>query len=630
MLELVDASFSYGGQTIFEDVNLFVGNRERIGLIGLNGAGKSTLFKIILGELSLEDGNLQIQKGVQAAQLDQDIELPLKIKVIDYVKTAFEKAHAYQQELAKIQHQLENDTSLDEKSLMDLVERLQVLEDYLMHHDADKLEGQIETVLKGLGFDRSWFDRTIETFSGGWRMRIELARLLLLQPEVLMLDEPTNHLDIESILWLEEWLKSYEGTVVLISHDQKFLNQTANRIWDLRAQGVFDYKGPYHKYLVDKVELEAKLKATFENQQKKIKEMQRTADRFRAKASKSKMAQSMDKMIAKESDALVEPLSLPQRKMNIVWPSFHPGGKVMLEVKGLQHQYDDGPVVLDHVDLTVERGQRIAFVGKNGEGKSTLGKLIAKELTPIAGEVNWGYNADLYYFDQYQAEILDGSLTVLETLERNGPNLNTTQIRSLLGAFMFSGEEVEKKVKVLSGGEKNRLALAKMIMNGPNFLILDEPTNHLDVETRQVLKDALKQYEGTLIVISHDRTFLEDLCPVTYYFENAQIQSYLGDINYVLEKRGIDNMRSLERKQKVKEGGTKAKAGDSDYEFNKKLGKIERQIERLEKEKADLECTLADPDVIADKMLHAKHVDNYRDIDGKLKKKLEAWEALIS
>jgi len=629
-------------------VNAFVGERERIGLIGANGAGKSTLFNVITSDLTPDQGQLDWQRGKTIGILRQELEFPENMPLIEFIKTAQGDINAIDENIERLELELEKVPAENWEKQTDLAQSLYQWQEKKRLFGASKFEAEAEKIADGLGYKSDEFQKPLEAFSGGWKMRAELGRLLLMEPDLLLLDEPTNHLDIYSIIWLEKWLSSYNGSVIFISHDSRFIQNVSRRIWEIEHRLLTDFTGPYKKYLVHKADTQEKRMAAAENQDKRLKEMQRTVDRFRAKASKAKMAQSLEKMIQKEER--IEVNTSGNQHMTIRWPEFHPGGREHIIMKNITHSYNKKDVVINDADLHVERHEKIAFVGKNGTGKSTMAKIMVEQLKPTAGEVKIGYKVDPYYFDQYASDRLDPKLSILETVETAGSGLTTGELRSLLGSFMFSGDDVHKKTKVLSGGEKNRLALAIMILAGSNFLVLDEPTNHLDIVSRNVLKEALLDYPGTLIVVSHDRTFLSELTNRTYFFDYGRVTNYLGDINYVLEKENASDMRKLEMAEKPVETKTDSdpptsiekkpskkakqhksqvkKANKQDqYALRKKLKSVEQKIVRLEEKKLSIETDMSFPDFFEQED-SSKILKDYETLKSELVSLNQDWERI--
>ena len=630
MLNIHNLSVSFQGEYLFKEVSFRLGAGDRVGLIGKNGAGKSTLLKIISGEQEYDSGQIAKDKELKIGFLKQDLDFEQGRTVIDEAHQAFEEIKMLEGKLAKINEQLATRTDYESESYNQLIQDLSEITHQYEIIGGYNYEGETEKVLQGLGFERKDFDRLTDTFSGGWRMRIELAKLLLQNNDILLLDEPTNHLDIESIIWLESFLNNYPGSVMLVSHDKMFLNNVTNRSIEISLGSIYDYRKPYSEFIEFRKELREQQLAAQKNQQKEIENTEKLIDKFRAKASKASMAQSLIKKLDKivrievdEDDNAVMAVNFPV--------SVNPG-KVVIEAEHLEKSYGDKKVLRD-VNLLIERQSKIAFVGQNGQGKTTLAKIIIGEI-PHEGNLKLGHNVQLGYFAQNQAEYLDGEKTVLRTMEDASNETNRTKVRDMLGAFLFRGDEVEKKVKVLSGGERNRLALCKMLLEPFNVLVMDEPTNHLDIKSKNVLKEALKNFEGTLIIVSHDRDFLQNLTSRVYEFRDHKIREYLGDIDYYLEQRKLLDMRAVEKSDKVK--SPKSKKDDSEKRsFNdqkeikrlkNRLSKTEAKITKLEKElkekdkqlAVNYEETITNPDFL----------NNYNVSKKKLEKLMAEWEDL--
>lgn len=586
MLNIHNLSVSFGGTYLFEEVTFRLGAGDRVGLVGKNGAGKSTMLKILAGDIKPDSGSIATEKEVQMGFLRQDIDFEQGRTVLEEAYQAFTDIKQVERKLEEINHLLvtRTDYESDEYSqiiedLSDYTHRFELLGGY-------NYVGDTEKILLGLGFKREVFDNQTETFSGGWRMRIELAKLLLQNNDILLLDEPTNHLDIESIIWLENFLRNYPGVVVIVSHDKMFLDNVTNRTIEISLGKAYDFNKPYSQYLELRHEIREKQLATQKNQAKKIEETEKLIEKFRAKASKASMAQSLIKKLDK-----VERIEVDEDDnsvMNISFPVSKVPGKVVIEAEDVTKSYGDKTILKD-ISLLVERGSKIAFVGQNGQGKSTFIKAIVKEFE-YEGEIKLGHNVQIGYFAQNQAEYLDGEITLLQTMEDAATDTNRSKVRDMLGSFLFRGDDVEKKVKVLSGGERNRLALCKLLLQPINVLVMDEPTNHLDIKSKNVLKAALQKYEGTLLLVSHDRDFLQGMSNIVYEFKDQKIKEYLGDINFFLEQRNLENMREVEKKDVVKQSNSKenSKSNYEDQKKNKtlhnKLSKIESQIQQLEKD----------------------------------------------
>ena len=623
-------SVSFGGTYLFEEVTFRMGGGDRVGLVGKNGAGKSTMLKILAGDMKPDSGQIATEKEVKMGFLRQDIDFEQGRTVLEEAYQAFTEIQIVEQKLETINHQLvtRTDYESDEYSqiiedLSDYTHRFELLGGY-------NYVGDTEKILLGLGFKREVFSNQTETFSGGWRMRIELAKLLLQANDILLLDEPTNHLDIESIIWLESFLRNYAGVVVIVSHDKMFLDNVTNRTIEISLGKAYDFNKPYSQYLELRHEIREKQLATQKNQAKKIEETEKLIEKFRAKASKASMAQSLIKKLDK-----VERIEVDEDDnsvMNISFPVSKVPGKVVIEAEEVTKAYGDKTILKD-INLLVERGSKIAFVGQNGQGKSTFIKAIVNEFA-YSGHIKMGHNVQVGYFAQNQAEYLDGEITLLQTMEDAATDTNRMRVRDMLGSFLFRGDDVEKKVKVLSGGERNRLALCKLLLQPINVLLMDEPTNHLDIKSKNVLKAALQKFEGTLLLVSHDRDFLQGMSNLVYEFKDQKIKQYLGDINYFLEQRNLENMREVEKKDKNDHAkNSKQDKQNVSYEDQKKnkslqnrLSKVESQIKELEKNIQQDDKALASN---YDKHLEdAKFFVAYNKKKADLDTLLEEWEVV--
>lgn len=629
MLNVHNLSVSFQGEYLFEEVAFMLNAGDRVGLIGKNGAGKSTMLKLLSRELKPDSGTIAADKDVRIGFLKQDIDFVKGRTILEEAYQAFGEIKTLEQKLDDIHHQIETRTDYESESYHNL---LDMLSDYTHRFDligGYQYQGETEKVLLGLGFQRSDFDKLTDSFSGGWRMRIELAKLLLQNNDILLLDEPTNHLDIESIIWLEQFLTTYSGAVVIVSHDKMFLDNVTNRTIEISVGKIYDYPKPYSKFLELRQEIREQQLASQKNQEKKIQQTEKLIEKFRAKASKASMAQSLIKKLDKIDRIEVD--EEDNAVMNVRFPVSVTPGKVVLEIDDVSKSYGEKEV-LSHVSLLVERGSKIAFVGQNGQGKTTLAKMIIGE-TDYQGIIKLGHNVQLGYFAQNQADYLDGELTVLDTMYHAADDTNRMKIRDILGSFLFRGDEVDKKVKVLSGGERNRLALAKMLLSDFNVLVMDEPTNHLDIKSKNVLKKALHQFEGTLIIVSHDRDFLQGLTDKVYEFKNKNIKEYLGDIDFYLEQRAVANFREMEQQKETVSAPTKAAANAEKLSFEQqkqqkaaqnKLNKIENQIAALEEELKQMDVQMGQG---------VQSNDYYKEYEQK-KKMLEElmteWENLMS
>ncbi len=629
MLNVHNLSVSFQGEYLFEEVAFMLNAGDRVGLIGKNGAGKSTMLKLLSRELKPDSGTIAADKDVRIGFLKQDIDFVKGRTILEEAYQAFGEIKTLEQKLDDIHHQIETRTDYESESYHNL---LDMLSDYTHRFDligGYLYQGETEKVLLGLGFQRSDFDKLTDSFSGGWRMRIELAKLLLQNNDILLLDEPTNHLDIESIIWLEQFLTTYSGAVVIVSHDKMFLDNVTNRTIEISVGKIYDYPKPYSKFLELRQEIREQQLASQKNQEKKIQQTEKLIEKFRAKASKASMAQSLIKKLDKIDRIEVD--EEDNAVMNVRFPVSVTPGKVVLEIDDVSKSYGEKEV-LSHVSLLVERGSKIAFVGQNGQGKTTLAKMIIGE-TDYQGTIKLGHNVQLGYFAQNQADYLDGELTVLDTMYHAADDTNRMKIRDILGSFLFRGDEVDKKVKVLSGGERNRLALAKMLLSDFNVLVMDEPTNHLDIKSKNVLKKALQQFEGTLIIVSHDRDFLQGLTDKVYEFKNKNIKEYLGDIDFYLEQRAVANFREMEQQKETVSAPTKAAANAEKLSFEQqkqqkaaqnKLNKIENQIAALEEELKQMDVQMGQG---------VQSNDYYKEYEQKkrmLEELMTEWENLMS
>jgi ATP-binding cassette subfamily F protein 3 len=598
MLTATDISIKYGERVLLDHLNFVIKDKDRVGLVGRNGAGKSTLLKVIAGNISPDTGKVARPGSSSLAFLHQEIELPKGRTVKEEAMTAFNEVRELEQRLEVLHEAMATRTDYDSDSYVDMLDEFAHLNDRFLLIGGTEIEPATERVLKGLGFKSSDLNRRTEEFSGGWQMRVELAKMLLGQPDYLLLDEPTNHLDIESILWLESFLKDYHGAIITISHDRQFLDTVTNRTLEIELGKMHEYKASYSKYVVLRKERREMLQASFDNQQRVIAQKEKTINRFMAKASKTKMAQSMQKQLNK-----MERVEMDQEDvaaMNIRFPQAPRSGQIVVEAQEVVKKYGDA-LILDAIDLKIERGERLAFVGQNGQGKTTLAKILIRELSETSGTIKLGHNVQIGYYAQNQSESLHPHLTLLETMESMSPPEMRTQLRGILGAFMFSGADTDKKVSVLSGGERARLAMACLLLRPFNLLVLDEPTNHLDMLSKDVLKKALQEYDGAMIVVSHDREFLAGLTDKTIEFRDRRLYEYLGDVNYFLDKRALDNMRAVELMDKP--NGTKSAATpqpELNNEEKKKLQRVvqqaEKKIDRIEEEIKAFEKKMNQPD----------------------------------
>ncbi|MFK5957450.1 MAG: ABC-F family ATP-binding cassette domain-containing protein [Lutibacter sp.] len=631
MLNAHNISISFGGTDLFAGITFKLDAGNRVGLIGKNGAGKSTLLKIIAKELECDTGTMAFEKDTSIGFLKQDIEFTLGRTILEEAYTAFVEIKQAEKQLENINYQLNERKDYESKSYHDLLHELDDLTHRYELLGGYSYQGDTEKILQGLGFKREDFGKLTETFSGGWRMRIELAKLLLQKNDILLLDEPTNHLDIESIIWLENFLKSYYGAVVLVSHDKMFLDNVSNRTIEISLGKIYDYNKPYTQFLVLRKDIKEKQAQAQKNQEKEIKQTEQLIEKFRYKASKAAFAQSLIKKLDKVERIEVD--GDDNAVLNVRFPVSIQPGKIIFEGENLAKNYDDNQV-LEHIDLLIERNSKIAFVGQNGQGKSTLAKMMVGDID-FDGNLKLGHNVQIGYFAQNQAEYLDGEKTVLQIMEDASTDANRTKIRDMLGSFLFRGEEVDKKAKVLSGGERNRLALCKMLLNPFNVLIMDEPTNHLDIASKNVLKQALQSFEGTLILVSHDRDFLQGLSNKVYEFKNKVIKEYLGDINYYLERHNLENFREVE-KRTVEKTNTKSTGKEAYLEkkqqkkltkqLTNRLSKVEKTITNLENEILNLDAEIFEnPDEVN---TNPDFFKNYQAKKDELDELMEDWEEL--
>ena len=594
------------GTDLFSGITFKLNKGDRIGLIGKNGAGKSTLLKVLSKDIESSAGTMAFDKDIQIGFLRQDIDFVEGRTILEEAYQAFEEIKSIELKLETINNQLATRTDYESEEygqliidLTDLTERYELLGGY-------NYQGDTEKILQGLGFQREDFDKLTDTFSGGWRMRIELAKLLLQNNDILLLDEPTNHLDIESIIWLENFLKSYAGAIVLVSHDKMFLDNVTNRTIEISLGQIYDYKKPYSQFLLLIVEIKEKQLQAQKNQEKEIKQKQLLINKFKAKASKASMAQSLMKQLDKVE--LIEVDQDDNATMNVRFAISKEPGKIVVEAENMSKSYGEKHV-LENVDLLIEINSKIAFAGQNGQGKSTLAKMMVGDF-PFEGYLKLGHNVEIGYFAQNQSEHLPPEKTVLEIMEDAATDGNRMRVRDMLGSFLFGGDAVDKKAKVLSGGERNRLALCKLLLSPFNVLIMDEPTNHLDIASKNVLKEALKQFNGTLIVVSHDRDFLQGLTSTVFGFKDKVIKEYLGDIDYFLEQHKMENLREAEKRTVVKvDKSTSKKAHELTRDQEKQLRKLKNKLSKIETQISDLETEISKIDL--------QLAENYDEVSSK-------------
>ena len=628
MISLNNVTVAFGGFTLLDDVSLHIGENDKIGLVGKNGAGKSTLMKLITGEQSPTSGRIETPAGQKIGYLPQIMDHHKGRTVLDEAMTVFDEIHALEKELEHINVQLAERTDYESDEYADLINRLNSINDRLALDSGESPLVLARKTLFGLGFREEELMRRTETFSQGWNMRIELAKILLTRPDVLLLDEPTNHLDIESIEWFEDYLRSYRGSLLLVSHDRKFLDNVTNRTAEILLGHIHDYKVPYSQYVTLRAERVAQQTAAYENQQRMIEKTEDFINRFRYKPTKSNQVQSRIKALEKLERIEIDDTDRSQLRLK--FPPAPRSGDIVFKGTGLRVGYPQKTVFSD-ADIEIRRGEKVALIGRNGEGKTTLMRVIMGELEPFAGEAKLGYNVDIGYYAQNQEDILDREETVYGTLDRIAVGEIRSKLRDLLGAFLFKGEDIDKKVAVLSGGERARLGMAKLMLQSHNVLALDEPTNHMDIRSKDILKQALQSFDGTLIVVSHDRDFLDGLVGKMYEFRDGKVKEHLGSVSEFLEKRKLENLQELERKtaepeRKDRDAAVKTPAKkafveqrNAGREYRKAQNRVrylEKEIMRLESEQAGIERILAQPGEKDDILeLTRNYLENKRSLD---------------
>ncbi|MCD8176538.1 MAG: ABC-F family ATP-binding cassette domain-containing protein [Tannerellaceae bacterium] len=634
MISVEGLTVEFGGFTLFDGLSFVVNKKDRIALVGKNGAGKSTLLKIFAGLQSPTSGVVSIPKDITIGYLPQHMQLADSRTVREEAECAFEHIHILEKEIEKLNLQLAERTDYETDSYQQLIEKVTQKSEQFQLLGGANYHAELERTLIGLGFTRNDFSSSTSEFSGGWRMRIELAKLLLRRPDILLLDEPTNHLDIESIQWLENFISTRANAVILVSHDRAFIDNTTSRTLEIELGKIYDYKVKYSDYVVLREERREQQLRAYENQQKKLADTEAFIERFRYKATKSVQVQSRIKQLEKIDRIEVD--DVDSSRLSLKFPPAPRSGSYPVIIENVSKKYGDH-LVFDGVTFTINRGDKVAFVGKNGEGKSTLVKCIMNEIT-YGGKLELGHNVKIGYFAQNQASLLDENLTVFDTIDYVAQGDIRTKIRDILGAFMFGGEASDKKVKVLSGGERSRLAMIRLLLEPVNLLILDEPTNHLDMRSKDVLKEALREFDGTVIVVSHDREFLDGLVDKVYEFGNKRVIEHLGGIYDFLEKKKMDNLRELERTTQLaarEESEVQPTQNKLSYEARKEQGKIIRRIEKaisqaedqitlLEQEIADLEVRLATPEGASDVALYT----SYSELKDKLSQTMDHWTEL--
>ncbi len=637
MISVNQVSVSFGGFQLFKDVSFLVNQKDRIGLVGKNGAGKSTLLKLIVGEQKPSSGAISVPSGIRIGYLPQQMKVADGKTVLEETLLAFNEIIELKDEIDWLAKEISDRTDYESEAYLDLIHKLTEKNDRYSIIGGGSYLADAEKALNGLGFKRGDFDRQTNDFSGGWRMRIELAKILLRKPDVLLLDEPTNHLDIESIQWLEDYLIDFSGALILISHDRAFLDNVTIRTIELSLGKSFDYKVPYSRYTVLRAERYEQQMAAYRNQQKLIEDTQDFIERFRYKSTKAVQVQSRIKQLEKLE--LIEVDEEDLVALNIKFPPAPRSGDIVFECKDLAKNYGDH-LVFSGVNITIQRGEKIAFIGRNGEGKTTMSRIVVRELD-YTGEARIGYNVNIGYFAQNQDELLDNSKTVLDTIDRVAVGDIRSRMRDILGAFLFRGEDVDKKVSVLSGGERNRLALAKLMLQSYNLLVLDEPTNHLDMRSKDILKEALRKFDGTLIVVSHDREFLNGLVDKIYEFTDGKVKEHLGGIYDFLRRRKLDNLKEIERRRV--EDKPSAQKNDSNQkqawldrkELDKQIRKIvsrleevEKQIESIEIDIKDMDIKLSNSDPVKVDVSDNDFFSRYEGLKKELANRMHQWEEL--
>ncbi len=638
MITVSSLSIHFTGNDLFSDVSFVVGDNDRIGLTGKNGAGKSTLLKILSGLQEPEKGSIIITTGHRLGYLPQDLAPSSKRSVWEETLSAFDEVHRLEASIVNLSQELSDRNDYESDGYYKLSAQLSENTERLHMIGASNINSETEKILLGLGFDPTDFTRLMTEFSSGWQMRVELAKILLQKPEVMLLDEPTNHLDIESIQWLEDFLSNYQGSVILVSHDRAFLDAVTNRTIEISLGSIFDYRCSYSEYVVQRMDRIEHQMAAHTNQQRDILEMEKFIERFRYKASKSKQVQSKIKLLDKIDRIEID--GLDNSSIHFRFQPAPHSGKVVVEAQNIGKSFDN-KLVLSELDFTLLKGEKVAFVGKNGEGKTTFSRIIVGDLVATKGFVTLGHQVVVGYYAQNQAAMLDPNKTVFETIDEIAVGDIRTRIRAILGSFLFSGEDIDKKVKVLSGGEKARLALAKLLLTPYNLLILDEPTNHLDMQSKDVLKSALLQYDGALILVSHDRDFLQGLTDKVFEFKQKQIKEHIGDVYDFIENRKIESLKDLDKEIAVKKVTAEVEVSESKLQWEKKkelesqirkiknqITQIEAQINAEEERLKELDEMLAQPDKYQDKILSGELYKTYEQTKRNIEHRMAEWEIL--
>ncbi|MBR7115895.1 MAG: ABC-F family ATP-binding cassette domain-containing protein [Alistipes sp.] len=631
MISLDNLTVSYGGWTLFDNISFLINEKDRIGLVGKNGAGKTTLLRIITGEQQPTEGAVTINGECTIGYLPQQMRVADTTTLKAETEKAFDEVLRLEAEIERLTAEIATRTDYESEQYEELLHRLNEAQDRYHILGGETREADIEKTLLGLGFKRTDFSRATSEFSGGWRMRIELAKLLLRRPSIFLLDEPTNHLDIESIQWLEEYLRTYNGAVLLISHDRAFLDNVTTRTVELSLGHIYDYKVPYSKFVELRAERRAQQMAAYENQQRMIEKTEEFIEKFRYKPTKSNQVQSRIKQLERLERIEVEEEDLAT--LNIKFPPAPRSGQIVAEVKEVGKAFGEKRIFSDFT-FTLERGQKIALVGRNGEGKTTMARMLIGELEQTEGEIKLGANVNIGYYAQNQDDLMDGEFTVFDTLDRVAVGDIRTRLRDILGAFLFRGEDIDKKVKVLSGGERSRLAMARLMLEPYNLLVLDEPTNHMDMRSKDILKRALQKYDGTVVVVSHDRDFLDGIVDRVYEFRDGGVKEYLGGIYYFLEKRKIESLQEIERKEAPatsaapKETSTGKLSYEQRKEQEKLLRKLRKAVESIEAELAQTEQKIAEYDEKFASATEYNEADYaaYNDLKAQYDRQMHEWE----
>lgn len=632
MLSVNNLSIYFSGKFLFDNVSFLINERDRVGLVGKNGAGKTTLLRIINGEQIPESGTISKKNDLTIGYLPQDMISTGEDTIFNEALKAFDQALAIKHEADNLQEELTIREDYHSEEYMKLIQRLNDCNEHFSLLGGHSMEGDTEKVLIGLGFRPSDFNRKITEFSGGWKMRVELSKLLLRKPDLLLLDEPTNHLDIESIQWLEDYLQNFNGAVVLVSHDRAFLDNVTSRTIEITLGKIYDFKCSYSEYFIQRAEILEQQLAAYTNQQKQIADIERFIERFRYKSTKSRQVQSRVKMLEKVDRIEVE--NFDKSAIHFKFPPAPPSGKIVIEADNLAKNYGN-KMIFSNVNYVIQKNDFIAFVGKNGEGKTTMAKVIVENLEHT-GECKLGYNVKIGYYAQNQAELLDPERSVFETIDDIAVGDIRPKVRNILGSFLFTGEDIEKKVKVLSGGEKSRLALAKLLLAPVNLLVLDEPTNHLDMMSKDILKNALLMFDGTLIVVSHDRDFLQGLTRKVFEFKDGNVKQHIGDIYDFLEKRKISHLDQLtinSPKSQAKQSADEPSSNKQQYEkrklFEKEIRKVTNKIDKAEEEIKQLENEISSIDKILGDPLKYKDVLNDTELYNKYNKLKQQLDQLM-